>query len=394
MRYIYIGTAASDEDIEEVFSKFTDDKIVYVQQKWDYRFCQALEEASDNNLICISYPAIPVIASSGNYIFRKRRISNLRYGIYIPAINVPVLKQIASIFFVLRELLNIKENGEIKIITHTLYLQSIVACRIFKWIHKDVTVVSMIPDLPQYTSNEKISSSPMLKLLYDIYIKISEKVKGCVDGYVCFSKHQMEKLDRSKPFIVMEGFSDGSTHEEMKRVLPKDKKILFYAGNLKSNSGVWDFAKAFLKAELKDTEFWICGNGEQREKIEKLNSEKIKVLGVLSREEVYYIEKNSYLLINPRPITEMFSRYAFPSKLIEYMSSGTPVLTSHLPCIPQEYDDYLYYLEDNNIDSMAEFLRKLQVDNLLGHKAKEFVVNEKNPIVQGLRVLDFINSIK
>ena len=50
----------------------------------------------------------------------------------------------------------------------------------------------------------------------------------------------------------------------------------------------------------------------------------------------------------------------FPSKNHEYMVTGTPVLTTKLPCFPEEYDPYLYYMEDVSVDgfykSMMEAL--------------------------------------
>ena len=74
----------------------------------------------------------------------------------------------------------------------------------------------------------------------------------------------MEELDQSKPYIVMEGFSDNEFYGETSVPLPRGKRIFFYAGNLKENSGVLDFAKAFQKIKYiqQSTENW--GNPFQK----------------------------------------------------------------------------------------------------------------------------------
>jgi len=50
-------------------------------------------------------------------------------------------------------------------------------------------------------------------------------------------------------------------------------------------------------------------------------------------------------------------RYSFPSKLIEYMASATPVLTTRLPGIPPEYEPYVYWIEDDSVEGIEHSLR-------------------------------------
>ena len=53
--------------------------------------------------------------------------------------------------------------------------------------------------------------------------------------------------------------------------------------------------------------------------------------GVIPLSEVIEKEIQATILINPRPVDQEFTKYSFPSKIMEYMSSGTPVLTTKLP---------------------------------------------------------------
>ena len=395
MIYVYIGTASSDEDIKKNFSKTARNKIVYVQQKWDYIFYKAIEEVSNNHSVCLSYPPVQTFPVGKCLLIKRTSIHGINNGIYIPTINLPIIKQAFAIVRVLRELIRVGKSDDLAIITHTLYFQSIVAARIYKKLFKKNTViVSLVPDLPDYSTSEKLSYSKLNSGLFNIYKKISESMKGKVDGYVCFSELQMEKLDSKKPYIVMEGFSIDSVGDLNARSLNNpSRRVYFYAGNLKNDSGVLNFAKAFIGANIGNSELVICGEGEQKKLIEELKCPRIRLLGVLPKDKVLELEMKAYALINPRPVEENYAKYSFPSKLLEYMSTGTPVITTHLLSIPREYDDFLYYIDDTSIEGMKSALQNIDVDKNRGTRAREFVLSEKSPKAQAERVIKYVKSI-
>ena len=61
----------------------------------------------------------------------------------------------------------------------------------------------------------------------------------------------------------------------------------------------------------------------------------------MARKQGVAEELKATLLVNPRPTTEEFTIYSFPSKNMEYMASGTPLLTTKLPGMPEEYHQYV-----------------------------------------------------
>ena len=103
------------------------------------------------------------------------------------------------------------------------------------------------------------------------------------------------------------------------------------------------------------------------------------------------------LLVNPRPTGEEYVKYSFPSKTMEYMSTGTPVLTTVLPGMPREYYPYVYLLEDETADGIAAKLREIfaLTDEALFQKgcaAREFVLKEKNNVRQAGRILAMLEG--
>jgi glycosyltransferase involved in cell wall biosynthesis len=88
-------------------------------------------------------------------------------------------------------------------------------------------------------------------------------------------------------------------------------------------------------------------------------------------------------------------KYSFPSKTMEYMASGKPVVMYKLDGIPDEYDEYLFYADGSNgIEGLATKLKEVlnNYDSALvkAECAKEFVLNNKNAKVQAKRILDFV----
>ena len=84
---------------------------------------------------------------------------------------------------------------------------------------------------------------------------------------------------------------------------------------------------------------------------------------------------------------------------MEYMLSGTPLLTTVLPGMPKEYHEYVYLLEDESLEgfrnTIQEILSKSSTElNAFGKKSKDFVLNNKSNVIQAKRIINFLNSTK
>ena len=118
---------------------------------------------------------------------------------------------------------------------------------------------------------------------------------------------------------------------------------------------------------------------------------------MVSNDKIIQLEKEAKLLVNPRPTNEEYTKYSFPSKIMEYMASGTPVLTTRLLGMPKEYYDYIYCFEDEKVDGiekkLIEILSKEQKElTKMGNKAKEFVLMKKNNKVQAEKIINFLGE--
>ena len=171
-----------------------------------------------------------------------------------------------------------------------------------------------------------------------------------------------------------------------------------HAGTLHRNIGIENILES-MRFLPKDMELWIFGDGDLKTYIiEKAKEDKrIKFFGFKSREEVFEYEKAASILINARNSKDEFTKYSFPSKTFEYLYSGTPFLTTSLDGIPEEYYKYMYILENNRPETIAESVRKILaydreiIDNKAA-AAKEFIIKEKCGTMQSNKLYNFIMS--
>ena len=185
--------------------------------------------------------------------------------------------------------------------------------------------------------------------------------------------------------------------------LYEEKEIppcVVYAGGLHEKFGVLKLVQAFTEADIPNYELKLYGSGQAVEKMKELSKEnlKIKYMGVVPVSEIEVQERRAVLLVNPRPTSEEFTKYSFPSKTLEYMVSGTPLLTTMLPGIPKEYFDYVYTFGDETVKGMRDTLCRVlnfAPDDLKkkGMAGKDFVLKEKNNVIQGEKIVDFMGKV-
>ena len=143
----------------------------------------------------------------------------------------------------------------------------------------------------------------------------------------------------------------------------------------------------------------ICGIGDSEKEIEAASvlDRRIEYKGLLSRTEILKVQKTATVLVNPRQNNEEFTKYSFPSKNLEYLSSGKPLIAYKLDGIPDDYDDYIYYVPDNSIKTLQQTLVYVCTMNAAERsdkalKAQRFVWEEKNEIKQTKKIIDFLRK--
>ncbi len=265
--------------------------------------------------------------------------------------------------------------------------------------YPNVTIINIVPDLPDFMSTEK---SLVRSVLMKHNKRVLAKEQRNVDGFVLYAETMASALNIPKEkYIVIEGLIPVPDKESDIEKAKNEKKICLYAGGVYKEYGVEALVKGFIAAKIPDVELHIYGPGPYTEEITELSKTypQLKYMGCVDSDTAYKKMKEADLLINPRSPKEEFTKYSCPSKTFEYMLSGTPVAMTRLEGIPKEYFDYVYPIENASKEGIAEMLIKVFVETdeerqEKAKSAKDFLINNKNSDIQTKRLLEFAERLK
>jgi len=293
------------------------------------------------------------------------------------------------------------------IIVYSMNTPFIYAAAMAKKINPNIHLCLIVPDLPEFMNLSK-QEDIIYKLTKRIDRLFMNKFLKYIDSFVLLTKYMANAINvKNRPWVVIEGMVDpdeiGNNKEDSNRlehIRKREEKIILYTGALTKAYGIIKLLKAFTLISNPSYKLYICGEGEAKDEIIAVaaNDNRIRYFGQVNRDSVLELQRKATILVNPRPSSEEFTKYSFPSKIMEYMVSGTLVLTTPLPGMPKEYYDYVYIFEDESVEGMAKTLDrilKLPPEELYakGASAREFVLREKNNIVQAKKIIDMIERV-
>ena len=154
-----------------------------------------------------------------------------------------------------------------------------------------------------------------------------------------------------------------------------------------------------MLANLQNCKLIIYGDSDYAEELSEISKkyDNIEYMGVRKNSEVVKAELSADLLVNPRPTAPEYTKYSFPSKNMEYMVSGTPLLTTKLPGMPEEYYPYVYLMNDETPMGISDILREIfsltdEERRNKGISAREFVLKNKSNISQAKKIIEFLKK--
>ena len=263
---------------------------------------------------------------------------------------------------------------------------------------ENIKICAIVADLPNMVSLSKNRS--IFRYIYEKkYVKKNISYLSLIDYYVLLTEHMANYLKIKQPYCIIEGISTQINYSISNNSFTTTDKVILYAGTLHKRFGIMNLLYAFEKLNDQNIKLIICGTGDCENEIKQISKKNKNVLflGQLSRDEVINLQKKSTALINPRQNQEEFTKYSFPSKNLEYLSTGVPLIAYKLDGIPNEYDEYINYVPDNSIDSLVYTIKKVcnDPDETIKEKAflaREFVLNEKNEIKQTKKIIDMMEE--
>lgn len=396
---ILVATNTCSAQKNQEIAKKRIKNVIDPQQKFFSLFIEGLSVQKEVNTTVLS--ALPVSASTfrqKSFVYQEERINSAKYE-YIPFRNGKFSRYISLIFSAQKyasRWCNEKKYNSAVIVDPLIPVVAIPTRIVAQKNH--IPVGAVVTDIPSLTTSIKGRKESLLKSIFlQLYQKIADRDLLKYDFYITLTESLNEVANKKrKPYCIVEGFADSKDVD----ISSVHENYIMYAGGVYEKFGVKTLVEAFVKLNRKDIELWIFGEGPYASQISKITEKYPNVIykGCVSTEEIVSIEKNALLLVNPRPTNEEFSKYSFPSKTMEYLLSGTPVASTRLPGIPNEYFNVMYGFKGDDVKSIMKGLEEiLNVSDeqrlVIGRKGHDYVFQEKNNIVMAKKVVNLIEKV-
>ncbi|PKO98507.1 MAG: hypothetical protein CVU13_10135 [Bacteroidetes bacterium HGW-Bacteroidetes-8] len=355
-----------------------------------------------NDLIVLSYYPIASYPIE-KIIFIKKHIFDCEIGriISIPFINIQFLKiltqQISFFITLLSQVLRLDKRKTV-ILTYNAFIEISWPAKIISKIF-NIPIFCLLADLPlpsiKYRGFKKIFS---VFFFYATRLAIKNYA-----GLIVLNKNAQQFYASNLPYLNIHGginpgdYESISSNNEIIDLPTKERKIL-YVGSLIEYNGIETLLNAFHKIESKNLTLHIFGDGPMKTLVEHYSKidDRIIYNGLMHNKSILLMQRKVDFLINARPINSFISKVTFPSKILEYLMSGTPVLSTRLDCLLNEYGQWLNFIGDDPITMSSDIFSIVNSDykalKTKAIKAREAIQESKNWNYQAKRVLNFISS--
>lgn len=392
MRYLYCGSFCVPEEEEELMA-WSKCGLQFSIINFQRNMLQGIKEnmSSGDSLDIINYYPLGAYGRYSSLLFLPgERAKNYQR---LSLLNIPIIKQfyynIQASYYIKRWVKTYKDEEKCILMYDLLtpYLQVLSSISSNK-----LKTFSIVADLPNEYGYEKSDKGLKGRIKEYIGKKSLIQIRN-LDRLGLLTKQMSEVLNiRKEKYVVIEGFSN--------RLRPfcelnkSEQIIVLYTGVVSKTYQLDILVEAFGQIKNSNYELWICGNGNYvGELLVKCNLDKrIKYWGNLPALKIAELQSRATILINPRQNKGSYTKYSFPSKIIEYLSAARPVIGYKLDGIPDDYYDYIVTPHNDSIEELANTIvsvSQMPYSELkqLGIEGREFVIKRCNPREQISRLL-------
>ena len=404
-RILMVGFAVPDEIMDEICRVDRQPPIQTHKLVWS--LIGGIEESADVAIDLVS--ALPIC----NFPTARKILAgysrwdrgNGSWNVTIPFINVLILKHITRfiscwLFTALWLIRNRRAKHRLVLLggLHSAHMYAVLLnCWLFR-----ARKACFVSDPPGRSFPGETLPTRLIRRLDKLLLV---KAMRLMNGLVVLARPLAEDFAPEVPTLLMEAViriepAAHASETALEQGSNSGRFTVMYAGGLYEEYGVRMILDAFAQLPDPDYQLWLFGRGPIEDEVQQACQKdgRITYWGFVPNEVVVQKAREATVLVNARPSNQPFTRYSFPSKLVEYMLSARVVVSTKLPGISEEYYPHLCLLEDETHTGLATLLRKLHdrpksdLDRI-GRQAAAFVKEKKNHLAQGERVWEFLQRI-
>lgn len=400
MNIIYLTGLFTDSLYEEI----KDNSIGSMQNAADVLQKNYLEGFIKNeevkNIDVINLPYIGGYPGSYKKVYFVPSVKNESHDnvniINVGFLNIKGIKNISRLFksfFYIYKAAKLRKEKETHLICYSMHMPFLISCYLNSLLNNKLKYYIIIPDLPEYMQERK----GLTEKLYKLINTISYFIVNRSDGISVITEKMKKKFNSNLNSVVIEGIAALPKNIDINDVTKAEYKYILYSGTLDKRYGIRDLVDSYIISGIDNVKLIICGSGDDSKYVFEKSQQYTNIiyLGLVDRCKAVELQKNAYILVNPRGNDSDFTKYSFPSKTIEYMMSGVPVLMYKLDGIPNEYDElFLRINTKQDFSDMIRFAVNLPDNELkaIGKKAQLFILKNKSSQVQTKKLISMISG--
>lgn len=365
-------------------------------QNFNDSFVRALRSGGAQVVALLSTPSATRFPKGRLFIRSKRFELDGTPGAIVGFLNLPAAKHLSRLVATLRHsaLLRSQRCEAVFVIGLTSPFMA-VAALVRRWYHLPIVAVLTDPPNVPYQYDDRLTL-----LLKRIDSRIMGRLLERFDGVICLTADLAADFAPGIPALVMEGVA-----REPSPIGPATPSrqswppSVVYAGSLSATNGI----EELLTAHATDPSTFrldIYGRGGTAEMLRAhcASTPNVRYHGAIPSQALWDVYSKADIVVVPRPPGQRVTRYSFPSKLLELLASGTPVVTSRLEGIPPEYDQYVRFAETPLSTGLRTAITEVldwtpQRRREFAVRAREFVLREKGFDAQGQRIVGFLTKL-
>lgn len=403
---LYVSSAATPAEFERMRAQLRPgtQEVIYGMPEAAFKFHNLIQQG----LLAQGCRVHSIVGRSASRRFhlgswwpRRREVVSDRLTVdHLAFPNVPVLKQLYLAIGLARTAVvwrwRTRRAPDRLLIVDGAYVSAMASVLPCMRGASSMARIGIFADLYSYMVDVEDASDRRVGVVHSAARRSVARSLAMLDGYVVLTEQMAEVLNaEGKPYLVMEGLADAQAASPDPDGSEKTSHpSVLYAGALRKEYGLETLVRGFQAWDEPDAELVVYGQGDYATELSSIADAdpRITYHGAVPMAEVVEAEHRAWLLVNPRPADQEFTKYSFPSKNMEYLVSGTAVLTTRLPGMPREYLEHVLTIDEPGPAGVAQALAKALAegrDGLLrrGEQGRAFVLDHKNNVHQASRIL-------
>lgn len=265
-----------------------------------------------------------------------------------------------------------------------------IVCR---WMGMDL--VPFIGDI--YVPGEVVKDTFLRRLEFASQKSVIPRAKGLLIA----NQAIIDDFAPDRHSLLVEG---GVMEDFIRRFEKKPKQSgdtfhVVFAGQLSVLNGVTMLIESLRHIDMPNLRVSIVGGGEYADAVRKAVGKDVRLayLGLVPHPDVIELYESADLLVNLRRTDYQTHRYVFPSKVVECLATGRPLLTTCTGHVEEEFGDFIFKLEEETPEALAAAIVRIaqmepEARSAVGKRAQDYVRDHKTWEGHAVRLREYLDE--